>query len=116
MVARCGKRLIGWFNPLAAGISLLGHAYLSESHSEGEVVAFGVQDEHWEAGKALVPNPNRPGGEFGVVRSYGSLTLRYGVASFYAERGEEIAIAQSADEFSRAFDRIEVQSRGIVIA
>jgi hypothetical protein len=116
MVARCGKRLIGWFNPLAADISFLSHAYLSESHSESEVVAFEVQDEHWEAGKALVPNPHRPGAEFGVVRSHSSPTLRYAAAGFYAERGEEIAIARSADEFSGAFDRIQAQDQGIVIA
>ncbi|CAN9308526.1 unnamed protein product [Alternaria sp. RS040] len=116
MAARCGKRLVGWFNPLAADVSFLSSAYLTESYSEETVVAFEVRDEHWEAGKILQPNPNQPGSEFGVVHSHGSSSLRYAAAGFYAERGEEIAIARTASEFSGAFDRVQAQDQGIVIA
>ncbi|KAJ4366240.1 hypothetical protein N0V83_007876 [Neocucurbitaria cava] len=116
MTARCGKRLVGWFNPLAADISFLSSAYLRESYSEGEVVTFEIKDEHWEAGKALQPNPDRPGFEFGVVHSHGSPSLRYAAAGFYAEKGEEIAIARSSSEFCGAFDRLQAQDQGIVIA
>ncbi|KAB2108750.1 hypothetical protein AG0111_0g3596 [Alternaria gaisen] len=116
MAARCGKRLVGWFNPLAADVSFLGSAYVTESYSEETVVAFEVKDEHWEAGKILQPNPNQPGSEFGVVHSHGSSSLRYAAAGFYAERGEEIAIARTASEFSGAFDRVQAQDQGIVIA
>ncbi|KAI4616959.1 hypothetical protein J4E83_006541 [Alternaria metachromatica] len=116
MAARCGKRLVGWFNPLAADISFLSPAYVKESYSEGDVVAFEVRDEHWEAGKALQPSLSNPGSAFGVVRSHKSPSHRYAAAGFYAERGEEIAIARSATEFRGAFDRIEAQDRGMVIA
>jgi hypothetical protein len=116
MAARCGKRLVGWFNPLAADISFLSTAYLTRSYSEEEVVAFEMQDEHWEAGKLLQPDPDRPGFQFGVVRSHGSPSLRYAAAGFYAERGEEVAIARSSSEFCGAFDRLQAQDRGIVIA
>jgi hypothetical protein len=116
MAARCGKRLVGWFNPLAADISFLSSAYLTESYSEEEVVAFEVKDEHWEAGKALQPDPDRPDSKFGVVHSYGSPSLRYAAAGFYAEKGEEVAIARSASEFCGAFGRLQAQDQGIVIA
>ncbi|KAH8626006.1 hypothetical protein IG631_19885 [Alternaria alternata] len=116
MAARCGKRLVGWFNPLAADVLFLSSAYLTESYSEKMVVAFGVRDEHWEAGKILQPNPNQPGSEFGVVHSHGSSSLRYAAAGFYAERVEEIAIARTANEFSGAFDMVQAQDQGIVIA
>lgn len=116
MAARCGKRLVGWFNPVAADVSFLSSAYLTTSYSEEEVVAFEIRDEHWEAGKALLPNPDRPGSRFGVVNSHGSPSLRYAAAGIYAEKGEEIAIARSASEYSGAFDRIQAQDQGIVIA
>jgi hypothetical protein len=116
MAARCGKRLVGWFNPLAADVSFLSSAYLTRSYSEEEVVAFEIQDEHWEAGKALQPDPDCPGFQFGVVRSHGSPSLRYAAAGFYAEKGEEVAIARSSSEFCGAFDRLQAQDRGIVIA
>jgi hypothetical protein len=116
MAARCGKRLVGWFNPIAADISFLSTAYLTKSYSAEEVVAFEVQDEHWQAGKALQPHPERPGFQFGVVHSHGSPSLRYAAAGFYAEKGEEVAIARSSGEFSGAFDRLQAQDRGIVIA
>jgi len=116
MAARCGKRLVGWFNPLAADISFLSPAYVRESYSKGDMFAFEVRDEHWEAGKALQPSLSNPGSAFGVVRSYNSPSHRYAAAGFYAERGEEIAIARSATEFRGAFDRIEAQDRGMVIA
>jgi hypothetical protein len=116
MAARCGKRLVGWFNPLAADISFLSSAYLTRSYSEEEVVAFEIQDKHWEAGKALQPDPDRPGFQFGVVRSHGSPSLRYAAAGFYAEKGEEVVIARSSSEFCGAFDRLQAQDRRIVIA
>ncbi|KAI4703608.1 hypothetical protein J4E89_010029 [Alternaria sp. Ai002NY15] len=116
MAARCGKRLVGWFNPLAADISFLSPAYVRESYSEGNVVAFEVKDEHWKAGKVLQPSLSNQGSAFGVVRSHNSPSLRYAAAGFYAERGEEIAIARSATEFRGAFDRIEAQDRGMIIA
>ena len=116
MAARCGKRLVGWFNPLAADISFLSPAYVRESYSEGDVVAFEVKDEHWQAGKVLQPSLSNQGSAFGVVRSHNSPSLRYAAAGFYAERGEEIAIARSATEFRGAFDRIEAQDRGMIIA
>jgi hypothetical protein len=116
MVARCGKRLVGWFNPLAADVSFLSTAYLTESYSEGEVVAFEINDEHWETSTTLQPDPDRPGFQFGVVNSHSSPSLRYAAAGFYAEKGEEVAIARSSSEFSGAFDRLQVQHQGIVIA
>lgn len=116
MAARCGKRLVGWFNPVAADISFLSSAYLKESPSEGEVVAFEIKDEHWQAGRAFQPNPDCSGVNFGVVSSHGSAALRYAAAGFYAEKGEEIAIARSAGEFCGAFDRLQAQDQGIVIA
>jgi hypothetical protein len=116
MAARCGKRLVGWFNPLAADVSFLSSAYLKESFSEVKVDGFEITDEHWQAGIGLQPFADRPGYEFGVVRSHGSPSLRYAAAGFYAEIGEEIAIARSASEFSGAFDRVQAQDQGIVIA
>jgi hypothetical protein len=116
MAARCGKRLVGWFNPLAADISFLSTAYLTKSYSAEEVVAFEVQDEHWQAVKTLQPHPDRPGFQLGVVHSHGSPSLRYAAAGFYAEKGEEVAIARFASEFSGVFDRLQAQDRGIVIA
>ncbi|KAI8940628.1 hypothetical protein NX059_001900 [Plenodomus lindquistii] len=116
MAARCGKRLVGWFNPLAADVSFLSSAYLMKSYSEEEVVAFEVKDEHWVAGKALQPDPDRPGLQFGVVHSNSSSSLRYAAAGFYAEKGEEVAIARSSSEFCGAFDRLKAQDRGVVIA
>jgi hypothetical protein len=80
------------------------------------VDAFEIKDEHWEASKALQPFSERPGYEFGVVRSHGSPSLRYAAAGFYAEQGEEIAIARSSSEFCGAFDRLQAQKQGIVIA
>ncbi|CAG5137819.1 uncharacterized protein ALTATR162_LOCUS217 [Alternaria atra] len=53
MAARCGKRLVGWFNPLAADVSFLSTAYVKESYSDRKVDAFEIKDEHWEASKAL---------------------------------------------------------------
>jgi hypothetical protein len=114
--ARCGKRLVGWFNPLAADISFLSSAYLRESYSEGVVNAFEIKDEHWETGKTLQPDPARPGFQFGVVRSHNSPRLRYAAAGFYAEKGAEIAIARTSREFTGAFDRLQAQDQGIVIA
>lgn len=116
MAARCGKRLVGWFNPLAADISFLSSAYIQESYSEGDVVAFEVKDEHWEAGKVLQPSLNQSGRAFGVVRSHNCPSQRYAAAGFYAERGGEIAIARSATEFCGAFDRLQAQGSGMVIA
>ncbi|KAG9186311.1 hypothetical protein G6011_02867 [Alternaria panax] len=116
MAALCGRRLVGWFNPLAADISFLSSAYLRESPSEEGVVAFEVKDEHWETGKALQPDPNHRGFAFGVVHSHGSPSLRYAAAGFYAETGEEVVIARSAKEFSGAFGRLQGQDQGIVIA
>lgn len=80
------------------------------------MVAFEIRYDHWEACKALQPNPDRPGSKVGVVNSHGSPSLRYAAAGIYAEKGEEIAIARSASEFSEAFDRIQAQDQGIVIA
>ncbi|RAR03454.1 hypothetical protein DDE82_005118 [Stemphylium lycopersici] len=116
MAARCGERLVGWFNPLAADISFLSSAYLKESYSEDDVNAFEVKDKHWKAGKPLQPDTTRPGSAFGVVHSHNSGPLRYAAAGFYAEKGEEVAIARSANEFCGAFGRIQAQERGIVIA
>ncbi|KAI4940856.1 hypothetical protein J4E91_011175 [Alternaria rosae] len=116
MAARCGKRLVGWFNPLAADISFLSSAYVKESYSDGDVVAFEVKDEHWEAGKVLQPSLSLSGRAFGVVRSHNSPSQRYAAAGFYAERGGEIAIARSATEFVGAFDRLQAQDSGIVIS
>jgi hypothetical protein len=116
MAALCGKRLVGWFNPLAADISFLSSAYLRESRSEDDVVAFEVKDEHWVNGEALQPDPGHVDFAFGVVHSHGSPSLRYAAAGFYAETGEEVVVARSASEFSGAFGRIEAQGQGIVIA
>jgi hypothetical protein len=116
MAARCGKRLVGWFNPLAADISFLSSAYLRESYDQDDVVAFEVRDQDWKSGKVPRPDSNRIGFEFGVVHSHNSSSLRYAAAGFYAEKGEEIAIARSADEFCGAFGRLQAQGQGVVIA
>lgn len=116
MAARCGKRHVVWCNPLSTNVSFLSSAYLADSYSEEGVHAFEVKDEHWEAGRVFQPNPNHPGSEFVVVHSHGSSSLWYAAAGFYAEKGEEIGIARSAGEFSGAFDRVQAQDQGVVIA
>lgn len=105
-----------WFNSLAADVPFLSSACLKESFGEVKVHEFEITDEHWQASIGLQPFADRPGYEFGVVRSHGSPSLRYAAAGFYAEIGEEIAISRSASEFSGAFDRVQAQDQGIVIA
>jgi hypothetical protein len=62
-------------------------------------MCFEVQNEHWETGRALQLHANRLGCDFGVVDSHDSPCLRrYAAAGWYAERGEEGAIARSASE------------------
>ncbi|KAI4906628.1 hypothetical protein J4E90_010316 [Alternaria incomplexa] len=78
-----------------------------------EVVAFEMKDENWQAGEALLPDSLNA---FGAVRSHKSPDLRYAATGFYAERGVELAIAQSANEFSGAFDRLQAQDGGMLIA
>jgi hypothetical protein len=116
MAARHGKRLVGWFNPLAADISFLSSAYMRTSYSEEEVVAFEVKDERWVSGTIPQPEAERQGYQFGIIRSRNSPMLRYAAAGFYAEQGEEVAIARSENEISGAFGRIQAQGQGMVIA
>jgi hypothetical protein len=116
MVARRGKRLVGWFNPLAADISFLSSAYLKMSYSEETVTAFEVKEEDWDSGHVPLPDAQRRGVQFGLVRSRNSPALKYAAAGFYAEQGEEIAIARSETEICGAFERIQAQGQGIVIA
>lgn len=116
MVARRGKRLVGWFNPLAADISFLSSAYLNMSFSEETVTAFEVKEEDWDSGCVPRPDAERRGYEFGIVHCRDSPAWRYAAAGFYAEQGEEIAIAASGNEICGAFERIQLQGRGMVIA
>jgi hypothetical protein len=78
--------------------------------------AFEIRDEDWEAGRIPRPDTGNNGFQFGVVLSSDSPALRYAAAGFYGENGEEIAIARSATELYAAFDRIEGQEQGVVIA
>ncbi|OSS53240.1 hypothetical protein B5807_02964 [Epicoccum nigrum] len=119
MAARCGTRLVGWFNPLAADMAFLGPAYLKEWRSEidrdAKRTGFEVRDEDWQSGRVPRPDPGSDGYGFGVVQSHNSPTLRYAASGFYGELGEEVVIARSADEFYGAFDRTEAQGQGILI-
>ncbi|EKG22300.1 hypothetical protein MPH_00367 [Macrophomina phaseolina MS6] len=121
MAARCGGRLVGWFNPLAADVVFLSPAYLRDSKYESQICdevlnAFDIDDEQWQAGKVGQPVSGQPGFQFGVVHSRGSPELRYAAVGFYAGSGEEIVIVGSADQFGVAFERLEVQESGIVIS
>lgn len=121
MAARCDGRLVGWFNPLAADITLLSDAYIHESRYEqgffdGKVHGFVVKDEHWQKGCVRRPDEGSEGQQFGIVHSRGSPELRYAATGFFAEVGEEVAIVRSAEEFGAAFGRVEGQDRGMVIA
>jgi hypothetical protein len=120
MAARCGSRLVGWFNPLAADISFLGSAYSKGPHCEdGGAVkreVFEVRDEDWQASKVPRPDTEKEGYQFGVVLSNNSPALRYAAAGFYGERGEEITIARSKTELYAAFDRLQAAEQGVVIA
>jgi hypothetical protein len=116
MAARRGKRLVGWFNPLAADITFLSSAYLRFSYSDSAPPAFEVKTEHWDAGYIPQPDADHPGFDLGIVRCQNSPSLRYAVTGFYAEQGEEIAIAASDNEIGGAFDRIQGQGQGMVIA
>lgn len=119
MTARCGTRLVGWFNPLAADISFLGPNYMKESNSEINPEAkrngFQVGDSDWQSGKIFEPDSDRDGYRFVVVQSHDCPGMRYAATGFYSEHTQEIAIARSSDEFYGAFDRLEAQEQGIVI-
>jgi hypothetical protein len=116
MAARCGGRLVGWFNPLVADILFLSSAYLREAHGEGDVVAFEVRDEDWQSAQIQRPDENRVRYQFGIVRSRNCPALRYAAAGFYGEMGEEVVIARSEVEVYGAFGRIEAQEQGMIIA
>jgi hypothetical protein len=116
MAARCDGRLVGWFNPLAADILFLSSAYVERGYEDGEVSVFEVKDEDLKAGKAYQPNSGREGHKFVIVRSNSSAALRYAMAGFYGEKGNEVAIARSQDELCAAFGRLEAQGQGLVIS
>ena len=116
MAARCGGRLVGWFNPLAADILFLSSAYLRETYGEGEIVAFEVRDEDWQSARIQRPDENREGYQFGIVHSRNCPAMRYAAAGFYGEMGGEVVIARSDVEVYGAFEKIEAQEQGIIIA
>ena len=116
MAARCGGRLVGWFNPLAADILFLSDAYVRECYSEGEIRGFEVEDKDWQCGQMPKPIEEKRGYQFGLVHSSESPELRYAAAGFYGEKKEEVAIARSTREVYGAFGRVEAQEQGIVIA
>ena len=121
MAARCDGRLVGWFGALAADFSFLSSCYQNPRNENGEaceddstIIGHGILDEHWQDDKVLRPVQEDSIGQFCIVNSRGSAALRYAAAGFFANAGEEIAIA--SDDVSTAFGRVEAQGAGIVVA
>lgn len=121
MAARCDGKLVGWFGPLAADFTFLSSCYQDRRHAnekdfEDDSIINGheVQDEHWQSDQVLRPLQQESIDQILVIHSRGSAMLRYAATGFYANAGEEIAIA--SDDVSAAFDRVEAQGTGIVIA
>ena len=124
MAARCGGRLVGWFNPLAADVMFLSTAYVAKRHDEepgyvdqAVVSGFEVRDEDWKRGHVQRPIDENPLNRVGVIHSRGCPALRYAAAGFYASAGEEVAIA--TDDIEAAVGRVESpdgQDGGIAIA
>lgn len=120
MAARCDGKLVGWFGALAADFTFLSSCYQNERHTnengfEDDAMISGheIQDEHWQNDQVLRPLQG-DSAHFCVVNSRGSASLRYAATGFFANAGEEIAIA--SDDVSAAFGRIEAQGVGVVIA
>jgi hypothetical protein len=75
---------------------------------------FEIVDSHWQEGhlpRAITNDPNRL---MGMVQSKNSPALRYAVAGFYTEMGEEIAIA--TDDIEAGYGEVDGQVEGISIA
>lgn len=125
MVARCDGRPVGWFGPGAADTMFLSTAYTSlrPDDESDEVVpdeervirGTSIEDEHWVRGTVWRPGPEGwPCSAFGVVQSKNCPALRYAAAGFYGASGEEVAIATNS--IKAAFQRIEGQDQGVLIA
>ena len=116
VVARCGGRPVGWFNPLAADTAFLSGAYLRKRHEKesdytdhSTMKAFEIRDEDWQTGYV-----RRAVNVLGVVHSRGNSALRYAAAGFFASAGEELCIA--TDDIDAASGRVDLQEGGIVVA
>lgn len=119
MAARCDGRPVGWFGPGAADVMFLSSAYTAKKE-EGDIMeqdewvsGASIDDEDWIQGRVWRPADNT-GNAFVVVHSKGCPALRYAAAGFFSAAGEEVAIATNS--VRAAFDRIEGQEMGVVIA
>jgi hypothetical protein len=121
MAARCGGRLVGWFNPLAADVAFLSSAYQQRRHDKEKdytdqftFCGFEIEDGNWQDGRLQRPITDDPDKLIGIVHSKDCPELRYVAAGMYTEVGEEVAIA--TDDIEAAYGRIEGQGEGIIIA
>jgi hypothetical protein len=122
MAARCGGRLVGWFNPLAADVLFLSTAFVKSFKGEkntGEQVVkgFEITDVQWQTGKIPSPrkldeHPDWP--PLWIVHSVDCPALRYAAAGFFGTAGEEVSI--STGDIEAAMGRIELQGPGVIIA
>jgi hypothetical protein len=121
MAARCGGRLVGWFNPLAANVQFLSSAYQVERHAEEKdfvddtvVRGFEIRDEHWQSGIVQRVIDVNPENQIGVVHCRGCPALRYIATGFYVSVGDEVAIA--TDDIEVALGRVQGQDGGIIVS
>ena len=120
MAARCGGRLVGWFNPLAADIAFLSTAYVRPQHvpNDGNISVekyafsgFEVKESDWQAG--IIPQPGtQDDTKIGIVQSKECPALRYAAAGIYTEAGWEVAIM--TDDADAAHGRFIEE--GIIVA
>ena len=121
MAARCDGRLVGWFGPLAADFTFLSSCYQDPRHTNDEHYeenfvfnGFDIVDEDWQKCQVQRPLQQDLNDQIGLTHSRGSSMLRYAATGFFANAGEEIAIA--TDDIEAAFGRVDAQGAGIVIA
>lgn len=121
MAARCDGKLVGWFGPLAADFTFLSSCYQNQRHAnekgfedDSMITGHEILDEHWQNDQVLRPLQEDSIGQFCIVNSRGSATLRYAATGFFANAGEDIGIA--SDDVSAAYGRVEAQGAGVVIA
>ncbi|KAK4695415.1 hypothetical protein P7C71_g2334, partial [Lecanoromycetidae sp. Uapishka_2] len=121
MAARCDGRLVGWFGPLAADFSFLSSCYQNPRHTNQEAYeddfvfnGFEIEDENWQKCQVQRPSQQDLVDQIGIIHSRDCAMLRYAATGFFANAGEELAIA--TDDVEAAVGRVEGQGAGIVIA
>lgn len=121
MAARCGGRLVGWFNPLAADVAFLSTAYLQERHTlqidyfdKFKFSGFEITENNWQDGSLRRPISETGDDVIGIVHSKDCAALRYAAAGVYTEIGEEVAIV--TDDLEAAHGRLDGQGGGMIIA